>query len=136
MKVPKPVFSLVEYELMNYDRTRRELSAYIEGVALSTPLLKERVQGGPTSDPTARAVIKVRSSRRVQQMENIIMSITDVMRGFSEEQVLFYDQFYRLRKDKYYIMDLQELSKSKFYRIRQGIVEAVAVEMGLVDVGG
>jgi hypothetical protein len=46
---------------------------------------------------------------------------------------LFYDQFYKHRKNKWYVMDILDLSKSKFYRVRQGMVESLAIEMGLLD---
>jgi hypothetical protein len=131
MRISKHIYNYVKQELLDFEHTKHEYDAYVQMIAYSIGPDREMVDGGSLSDKTAQAGMKLVSTAHVQHMEWLIDGITHAMQGWTDEQLILYDAYYRQNKLPSYVMDVNVWGRNKFYRMNRQIILSVARELRL-----
>jgi len=135
--VKNAVFRYVEAELYDYPFTKRDLESLRLDIIEEGPdpgMVRAASRTTEVSDPTLSKATKLLTNRRLARMEDTVRAIERVLDRLPAEK-------YRLVELKYFqgrlsnlgVADALKVSLRTFYRWREEIVMAVAVEMGLVN---
>lgn len=133
MRINKSVFRYIEFELYNYQETKRELARYKEEILESTNIPEVNVQTMP-GDVTESKAIKITSSPFVMRAEKTIKAIDKALAILGE-------QHWRIFKLKYCdCMPWQEvvinmdISDRQYFKLRRELVIAVGQNLGLLNI--
>ena len=134
MRINKSVFRYIEFELYNYQETKRELERYKEEILESTNIPEVNVQTMPGNVTESKA-IKITSSPFVMRAEKTIKAIDKALAILGE-------QHWRIFKLKYCdCMPWQEvclemdISDRTYFRWRRELVMTVGQQLGLINMG-
>lgn len=133
MRINKSVFRYIEFELYNYQETKRELARYKEEILESTNIPEVNVQTMPGNVTESKA-IKITSSPFVMRAEKTIKAIDKALAILGE-------QHWRIFKLKYCdCMPWQEvvinmdISDRQYFKLRRELVIAVGQNLGLLNI--
>ena len=133
MRINKSVFRYIEFELYNYQETKRELERYKEEILESTNIPEVNVQTMPGNVTESKA-IKITSSPFVMRAEKTIKAIDKALAILGE-------QHWRIFKLKYCdCMPWQEvclemdISDRTYFRWRRELVAMVGQQLGLLNI--
>jgi RinA family phage transcriptional activator len=133
MRINKSVFRYIEFELYNYQETKRELERYKEEILESTNIPEVNVQTMPGNVTESKA-IKITSSPFVMRAEKTIKAIDKALAILGE-------QHWRIFKLKYCdCMPWQEvclemdISDRTYFRWRRELVMTVGQQLGLLNI--
>lgn len=133
MRINKSVFRYIEFELYNYQETKRELARYKEEILESTNIPEVNVQTMPGNVTESKA-IKITSSTFVMRAEKTIKAIDKALAILGE-------QHWRIFKLKYCdCMPWQEvvinmdISDRQYFKLRRELVIAVGQNLGLLNI--
>jgi RinA family phage transcriptional activator len=129
-KLSKDIYRYIESELRNYKQSCRELEILKRDIILATP---EKQEGHSTniSDPTCRAASLVMLDRSIKRYEKIVQAIKVIYDQCDEQkkkiiEMKYWQSRYRDEGIRYHI----GISKTTFYRWKDAIILAIAVELG------
>lgn len=136
MRIERRVFKYVEYELYNYDNTKREIEFYREKIIEGTPNreIGMNVQSGTAGDPTARKALTLAGSAFLAHAERVISSIDKALSMLSEK----HRELFKLKYQE--CLSWQEValelgvSDRTYFRMRRELVAAVAQQLGLINI--
>lgn len=134
MRIERRVFRYVEYELYNYDNTKKELQRYREAILEGSPGQQEiKVQTG-TGDPTAKKAIQLVSSAFIARAEQTIQAIEKSLAMLSEgHRKLFKLKYQECLPWQEVAIEL-EVSDRTYFRMRRELVTTVAQQLGLINI--
>lgn len=132
MRIERRVFRYVEYELYNYDNTKKELQRYKDDILESSPGPQEaKVQTG-TGDPTAKKAIKLVSSAFIARAEQTVQAIEKSLDMLGEGyKKLFKLKYQECLPWQEVVIEL-EVSDRTYFRMRRELVATVACQLGLI----
>lgn len=133
----RAVFRYVEAELFDYHHTRRELEDLRLAIMEEGPdpgLVVMDSRARPPSDSTYEKTARLLTNRRLRKMEETVRAVDRVVERLpADRQRLVELKYFRGRLSNLGVADELNVSLRTFYRWRDEVVVAVAVEMGLVN---
>ena len=138
LKVPKPYFKMVEFELFNYDETKKQLAELEEelyDVTAMRPFDAINVQTNKTGNPTEVSAIKLmsRSSVSIARMERTVRAIDRALVQLDETHNEIFELKYRQGKNYRQVLSDGCFAQDTYFRKRRELIQAVALQMGLTD---
>lgn len=136
-KIKREIKSYIEAELRDYNQTLRDISEARQDLLLATHT-PDNVggHGYDIGDPTQARAFKLVTNRRISHMERICTAIATVIGALPEEK-------YRLVELKYWtrpqtltddgIALKLNISRRTYYNWKNGIIMALAEELGLIN---
>ncbi len=138
MRLRKDIKDHVEAELRYFEQSKRDLGELREEIIDGTPARDDGGGGGQhfTGRPTESKAIRLATNRRLKQLETTIRAIETVVEELPREKVqlveLKYWQRPRLLTDAGIGQEIG-CSDKTVRRWTDSIIQAIAVEMGLID---
>jgi RinA family phage transcriptional activator len=135
----RATFRYVEAELYDYPYTRQNIDSLREdiidaGVRLEAATLQARVQSNRVYDPTESKGVRLVTNKRLTRMQETVEAIDRVWARLDEDKRRLVElKYWDGRYTDKGIAEQLHASMRTYYRWRQGIVYAVAVEMGLAN---
>lgn len=136
MKIERRVFKYIEYELYNYDNTKKELARYREMVLESSPMPQEvKVQGGGQMvSQTESKALKLITSSFIAHAERVINAIDKSLAMLTEDhRKLFHLKYQECLPWQEIIVEMN-ISDRTYFRMRRELVATVARQLGLINV--
>ena len=135
MRIERRVFRYVEYELYNYDNTKKELERCREEILESSPSPPEiKVQSG-LGDPTAKKVEKILTTTYIARAEQTVNAIEKSLNMLTDlHRMLFKFKYQDCLPWQEVTIEL-EISERTYFRIRRELVVMVAQQLGLINIG-
>ena len=135
MRIERRVFRYVEYELYNYDITKKELERCREEILESSPAPPEvKVQSG-LGDPTAKKAEELSTSTYIARAEQTINAIERSLNMLTDlHRMLFKLKYQDCLPWQEVTIEL-EISDRTYFRIRRELVVMVAQQLGLINIG-
>ncbi len=127
--VERAVFRYIESELYGYDDTLRDLRELREEIIHGAPP-KSPTRGTGASDSTGRKAIRLASSKVLARMERTVRAIDRVLQRLPETHLELYELKYRQGKPWQQVCQELSIARTTYFRIRQEIVMATAMELG------
>jgi RinA family phage transcriptional activator len=132
----KEIRRYIETELQDYENTKREYELVQQDIVNQSGTLDGQPRGTDISQPTERKAIKLVTNKRLAQLERTIKAIERVITNLPEEK-------FKLVRLKYWtspqiltdegIAQQIGCSRSTYYEWKDGILIALAKQMGLID---
>jgi RinA family phage transcriptional activator len=134
----KSVFRYIEAEIYDYHETLKEIDLLREEI-LEGSSHAEASGGRSThkSDPTSAKVSRLLMDRRLQRLEEIATAIGRVYDNLPrEKQRLVELKYWDGRYSNAGVAHELHIGEMTFYRWRRQIIQAIARELGLLDING
>lgn len=135
----RAIFRYVEAELYDYPYTKEEIESLRDNIIEAVPVL-DNIEGAsrkPTyklSDPTFTKAGRLLTNRRLRRMEETVNAIERVLARLPKEKMeLVKLKYWDCRLSNRGVAEALHVSDATYYRWRNEIVTAVAIEMGLVN---
>jgi len=131
MRINKAVFRYIEFELYNYEQTKKDLELERERILESSPCQEVAVQSD-IGDTTANKAIKLTTSASIIKDERVINSIDKAISILGEKHAKLFKLKYiddRPEKEVYLVMNI---SRGHYFKIRRELVETVGLQLGLL----
>jgi DNA-directed RNA polymerase specialized sigma subunit len=131
MRINKAVFRYIEFELYNYEQTKRDLELERERILESSPCQEVAVQSD-IGDSTANKAIKLTSSAFILKAEKIVNAINKSLDILGDSHNKLFDLRYidgRPEKEVYLVMNI---SRGHYFKVRRELVETVGLQLGLL----
>ena len=133
----RATFRYIEAELYDYHKTKADLMALRAEIIEAAPRRDDKVRTRGQSyrgDPTASRAARLVTNRRLTKMAETIAAIEKVNRLLPPEkrrliELKYWDGTLSNRR----VAEALHVSDATFYRWRQEIITAVAIELGLMD---
>lgn len=138
MRLRKDIRDHVEAELRYYEQSKQDLCELRDEIIDGAPVRDDSGGGGQhyTGRPTESKAIRLATNRRLKQLERTIRAIENVVAELPPEKAqlvqLKYWQRPRLLTDAGIGQEIG-CSDKTVRRWTDGIIQAIAVEMGLID---
>lgn len=137
MRLRREIKAYIEAELRDYHQTKADLIEAKDDFIFQAPIIDlSGVRGTDTSRPTESKVLKMITNKRIKRAEQIIRAIETVINALPEEKYrlveLRYWQQPRTLTDDGIAVELS-CDRSTLYRWVDGILLAIAIEMGECD---
>lgn len=136
----RAVFRYVEAELYDYPFTKRELESLRLDIIEEGPDPGRIVVGDQkrrVTDPTYSKTARLLTNRRLKRMEETVRAIERVLERLpADKRRLVELKYFRCRLSNPGVAHALNVSLRTFYRWREEVVAAVAVELGLVNAAG
>lgn len=132
MRINKAVFRYIEFELYNYEQTKKDLELEKERILESSPHQEVSVQS-ETGDSTASKAIKLTSSASILKNERTIKSIDKAISILGDKYKKLFELKYidcRPAKEVWLLMGVSDVT---FYRYRRELIAMVGQILGLVN---
>lgn len=132
----KSIFRYIEAELFDYHDTLEEINQLREDIMEGSG---ERAIGKSTrkSDPTATRATRLLIDRRLQRLEEVTTAIGRVYDNVPrEKQKLIKLKYWDKRYTNTGVAEDLHIGEMTFYRWRRQIIQAIARELGLIDING
>lgn len=134
MRIERRVFRYVEYELYNYDNTKKELERCREEILESSPSPPEiKVQSG-LGDPTSKKV-ELLTSTYIARAEQTINAIERSLNMLTDMHRMLFKLKYQDCLPWQEVTIEMEISERTYFRIRRELVVTVAQQLGLINIG-
>jgi len=134
----KSVFRYIEAELYDYHETLKEIDLIREQILEESS--HAEVSGGKStrkSDPTANKVTRLLTHRRLKRLEEVMTAIGRVYDSLPrEKQRLIELKYWDGRYSNSGVAQQLHIGEMTFYRWRRQIIQAIARELGLLDMQG
>jgi RinA family phage transcriptional activator len=129
-KLARETYRYIESELRNYRQTCRELESLKRDIILATPQ-KQEGTSYQVGDPTQNKAASIIQDRRIQRYEQIVKAIKTVYDQCDDQKKKLIETKYWLNryKDEGIIYHLG-VGRATFYRWKDAIVYAIAIELG------
>lgn len=131
MRINKAIFRYIEFELYNYEQTKKDLELERERILESSPCQEVAVQSD-IGDSTANKAIKLTSSAFILKAEKIVNAINKSLDILGDNHNKLFDLRYidgRPEKEVYLVMNI---SRGHYFKIRRELVETVGLQLGLL----
>lgn len=131
MRINKAVFRYIEFELYNYEQTKKDLELEKEQIIESSPPKEVAVQNS-IGDTTASKAIKLTTSANIIKSERVIYSIDKAISILGGKHKRLFELKYidgRPKKEVYLEMNISE---SHYFKIRRELVETTGLQLGLL----
>lgn len=131
MRINKAVFRYIEFELYNYEQTKKDLELERERILESSPCQEVAVQSD-IGDSTANKAIKLTTSAFILKAEKIVNAINKSLDILGDNHNKLFDLRYidgRPEKEVYLVMNI---SRGHYFKIRRELVETVGLQLGLL----
>lgn len=135
----KTIFRYVEAELYDYPFTKEEIESLRDSIIEAVPVLDSadgmsRKPNYKISDPTSSKVGQLLTNRRLRRMEETVVAIDKVLTRLPKEKMeLVKLKYWECRLSNHGVAEALHVSDATYYRWRNEVVTAVAIEMGLVN---
>ncbi|QDR81368.1 hypothetical protein [Sporomusa termitida] len=137
MRLKRELKAYIEAELKDYHQTKADLLETKDNLILQSPVADESgIRGTDTSRPTEAKVMQLITNKRIKRAEQTIRAIETVISALPEEKFRLIELKYWTRPqpltDIGMAMQLN-CSRATLYNWTDGILLALAKEMGLID---
>lgn len=133
MRINKAVFRYIEFELYNYEQTKKDLELEMERILESSPCQEVAVQSS-VGDSTANKAIKLTTSANIIKNERVINSIDKAISILGDKHAKLFELKYidcRPPKEVWLLLGVSDMT---YYRYRRELIAMVGQIMGLVNV--
>ena len=133
MRINKAVFRYIEFELYNYEQTKKDLELERERILESSPYQVVAVQSD-IGDTTANKAIKLTTSASIIKDERVIKSIDKAISILGDKHSKLFKLKYidcRPPKEVWLLLGVSDMT---YYRYRRELIAMVGQIMGLVNV--
>jgi len=135
MRIERRVFRYVEYELYNYDITKKELERCREEILESSPAPPEVNVQSDLGDPTAKKAEKLLSTTYIARAEQTVNAIEKSLDMLTDVHRRLFKLKYRDCLPWQEVAIELEISDRTFFRTRRELVAMVAQQLGLINIG-
>ena len=134
MRIERRVFRYVEYELYNYDDTKKELERCREEILESSPAPPEvNVQSG-LGDPTVRKVEKLLTTTYIARAEQTIKAIEKSLDMLTDVHRKLFKLKYQDGLPWQEVCLEMDISDRTYFRWRRELVAMVGQQLGLLNI--
>lgn len=133
MRINKAVFRYIEFELYNYEQTKKDLELEKEQILEGSPCQEVAVQSS-LGDSTASKAIKLTTSASIIKNERVIKSIDKAISILGDKHAKLFELKYidcRPPKEVWLLLGISDMT---YYRYRRELIAMVGQIMGLVNV--
>lgn len=130
-KINRSVFRYIEFELYNYDHTKKTLEEEKEDVISSTVKLDTPLVKGAIGDSTGSKAMKLTTNTAILRMERTVRAIEHSLMMLEEEHNQVFELKYRQNKHWRYVASQMYISQDTYFKKRRELVEMVALQLGL-----
>lgn len=131
----RQVRSYIEHELRHYHETKRELEQLRDSILNETGGGDiSGIRGSGTGDPTAKKAMRLMTNARLKRLEETVTAIDNVVESLDGDKYRLVELNYWEKPRTLTDMGMAQrlnVGQRTFYRWRDGIVHAIAMEMGL-----
>lgn len=137
MRMRREIKAYIEAELRDYHQTKMDLIEAKDELIFQAPLADfSGIRGTDMSKPTESKVLQLITNKRIKRAEQTIRAIETVVGGLPEDKLRLIEFKYWARPhvltDIGIAMQLN-CSRATLYNWNDGILLALAKEMGLID---
>lgn len=133
MRINKSIFRYIEYELFNYECTKKEMAQYKEEILEGSSMPEVNVKSG-LGNITESKAIKLTSSAFIKKAERTIKAIDMSLAILDEKhRILFKLKYLDCIPWQEVAMELG-VSDRSYFRLRREIVTAVGQQLGLINI--
>lgn len=132
MRINKAVFRYIEFELYNYEQTKKDLEFEREQILENSTFQEVAVQSN-IGDTTANKAIKLTTSANIIKNERVINSIDKAIKILGDKYAKLFELKYidcRPAKEVWLLMGVSDVT---FYRYRRELIAMVGQILGLVN---
>lgn len=133
MRINKAVFRYIEFELYNYEQTKKDLELEKEQILEGSPCQEVAVQSS-LGDSTASKAIKLTTSASIIKNERVIKSIDKAINILGGKHAKLFKLKYidcRPPKEVWLLLGVSDMT---YYRYRRELIAMTGQLLGLVDV--
>ncbi len=133
MRINKPVFKYIEYELYNYDEIKKELTWYREAILEGTPYVEVSGNSQP-SDSTASKVMRLTSTSFVIQSERVINAVDKSLSILGDKHRELFEWKYQKGLPWQEVALEMGISDRTYFRLRRELVITVGQQLGVINI--
>ncbi|MCK9268491.1 MAG: hypothetical protein M0P14_07260 [Alkaliphilus sp.] len=136
----KAIFRYVETELFDYPYTKEDIESLRDNIIEAVPIFDSangmsRKPNYKISDSTYSKGTQLLTNRRLRRMEETVTAIDKVLAKLPKEKMeLVRLKYWECRLSNHGVAEALHVSDATYYRWRNEVVTAVAIELGLVNV--
>ena len=133
MRIDKSLFKYIEYELFNYEITKKDIRLCRDSIINASPVAGETKDKYTISDSTGNKGINLATNTFILNAEKTIDAIDKALKQLSDKhRELFnlrYQQF--IPWNELYLE--MNISDRTYYRLRRELITQVAINLGKVN---
>lgn len=133
MRINKAIFRYIEFELYNYEQTKKDLDLEREKILESSPCQEVAVQSS-IGDSTASKAIKLTTSANIIKNERVVNSIDKAISILGEKHAKLFELKYIDCRPPKEVWLLMRISDATYYRYRRELIATVGQILGLVNI--
>ena len=133
MRINKAVFRYIEFELYNYEQTKKDLKLEREQIIESSPYQVVAVQSD-IGDTTANKAIKLTTSASIIKDERVIKSIDKAISILGDKHSKLFKLKYIDCRPPKEVWLMMGVSAETYYRYRRELIATVGQILGLVNI--
>ena len=133
MRINKAVFRYIEFELYNYEQTKKDLELERERILESSPCQEVAVQSD-LGDATANKAIKLTTSANIIKNERVINSIDKAISILGDKYKKIFELKYIDDRPPKEVWLMMGVSAETYYRYRRELITMVGQVLGLLNV--
>lgn len=134
MKIDREVYRYIEYELLHYEDSKKELENLKMEIIEASPEPSDgqpKCKGGK-SDPTEQKAMKLLSNVAITKITKTINAIDRVYSTLNRDYLKFFEWNYIKRAGIVKTCREVNISEKTYYRWKDNIVYSVGRELGLI----
>ena len=136
MRIDKPLFDYIEYELYAYEKTKEEIELIREDIINSTNAAAgEKVNNSNISNITESKAIRLTTNTAILNMARTVEAIETALSKLTEDHQKIFTLKYKLGMNWRQVISEMPTSERSYFRLRKEIVLMVGQEMGKLRVG-
>ena len=133
MRINKAIFRYIEFELYNYEQTKKDLELERERILESSPCQEVAVQSS-IGDSTANKAIKLTTSASIIKDERVIKSIDKAINILGNKHKKLFELKYIDDRPPKEVWLMMGVSAETYYRYRRELIATVGQILGLVNI--
>lgn len=130
----RAVFKYIEFELYNYDTTKKKLADFRNGIldaGFGGSIINPAGEVQPESPTERRAMKLLTPSVSIMRMEQVVNAVEKALQMLGEQHKKLFDLKYKQGMHPWKICEEMHISERTYYRMRRDIVIEVGRLLGL-----
>ena len=137
MRIPKPIYRYLEFELYNYDKTKTDVAEMREDIFVgnsggSQGELGTTVISGTMSDTTGKKVERLLTNKGIAQGTRTVNAIERALARLSDNHRAVFQLKYREARPWQEVCDEIPISQSTYFLLRKELIWLVGLELGVI----
>lgn len=137
MRIPKPIYRYLEFELYNYDKTKRDLQDLRDDILVGSQgggngELGVAITKGSISDITGKKAERLLTNKGILQATRTVEAIDRALTRLGDNHRAIFQLKYRQQLPWQEVCDEIPIAESYYFKLRKELIELVGLEMGII----